>query len=80
MKTPQEWWQSLSTRWRKWRVVGQVGQADEIPKKLPDKGVFLVGPSENSTWAAFDCPCKTGHRLMVNLGQNPLPLLECPTP
>ena len=28
---------------------------------------MLVGAPEHPTWAVFDCPCRTGHRLMVNL-------------
>ena len=47
--------------------MGQVSSGDEVPDKLPDKGVLIVGAPGNATWAAFDCPCRTGHRLMVNL-------------
>ena len=38
-----------------------------MPERLPHRGVVLVGASEGATWAVFDCPCRTGHRLMVNL-------------
>ena len=61
------WWRSLPLPWRVWRVVGQVGAGDEVPDLLPYGGVVLVGPRRNSTWATFDCPCRTGHRIMVNL-------------
>ena len=67
MKKLSAWWQSLPIPWRAWRIVGQVGAGDEVPDRLPDRGVVLVGPPECSTWAVFDCPCRTGHRLMVNL-------------
>ena len=67
------WWQSLPLPWRVWRVVGQVGAGDGLPDWLPDKGVVLVGAPGSATWAAFDCPCRTGHRLMVNLEQEPTP-------
>ena len=62
------WWESLAFPWRAWRVIGQVGAGDEVPDRLPAKGVFLVGTLGGAaTWAAFDCPCRMGHRLMVNL-------------
>ena len=61
------WWQSLSLPWRAWRIVGHVGAGDEVPDRLPNRGVVLVGAPGSATWAAFDCPCRTGHRLMVNL-------------
>ena len=67
MKSLIAWWQSLPLPWRPWRIVGQVGAGDEVPELLPQRGVVLVGAPESPTWAVFDCPCRTGHRLMVNL-------------
>jgi hypothetical protein len=52
---------------RRFFVAGEVGAADEIPKRLPRKAVVLVSQAGRATWAAFDCPCKRRHRLMVNL-------------
>ena len=52
---------------RLWRIVATVDAADEIPERLPSKGAVLVGSSEYPKWLAFDCPCKTGHRIMVSL-------------
>ena len=67
------WWQSLPLPWRAWRVVGYVPAGDEVPERLPHNGVVLVGGPDQSAWAVFDCPCRTGHRLMVNLdkGRHP---------
>ena len=70
MKKLIAWWKSLSLPWRTWRVVGQVSAGDEVPVRLPDKGVVLIGPPEGATWAALDCPCGNGHRLMVNLDRS----------
>ena len=67
MKSLMGWWQSLPLPWRPWRIVGQAGAGDEVPERLPHRGVLLVGAPESATWAVFDCPCRTGHRLMVNL-------------
>jgi Family of unknown function (DUF6527) len=52
---------------RSWRIVAIVEAADEIPDKLPAKGAVLVGAPDRPKWLAFDCPCKTGHRIMVTL-------------
>ena len=75
-------WQSLPFPWRVWRVVGYVAEGDEVPEVLPDKGVVLVGAPENRTWAAFDCPCQKGHRLMVNLDKSRRPVwnIDCLKP
>ena len=64
------WWQSLPFPWRAWRVVAHVSAGDEVPSQIPGKGVVLVGALGRTTWAAFDCPCRKGHRLMVNLDRS----------
>jgi hypothetical protein len=61
------WWQFVRLPWRRYRIVGQVDAADEIPDKLPHKGAVLVGPASRYKWIAFDCPCPQRHRLIVNL-------------
>jgi len=59
--------------WRKylprgpWRVVEQVNAADEVPQVIPRNGAVLVGSRERPKWLAFDCPCSTGHRVMIAL-------------
>ena len=67
MKRVITWCQSLPLPWRAWRIVEQVSAGDEVPERLPYRGVVLVGAPESAKWAVFDCPCRTGHRLMVNL-------------
>lgn len=58
------WWQWLPL-WG-WRLVAVVGSADEVPECLPRNGVMLVGDVMYPKWIAFDCPCRLGHRIMVN--------------
>ena len=67
------WWQSLPFPWGLWRVVGQVSAVDSVPDRLPKKGVVLIGAPGHTTWAAFDCPCGRGHRLVVNLDRSRYP-------
>jgi hypothetical protein len=59
------WWDWIPAR--HWRIVARVDAADEIPDRLPGKTAVLVGSVEHPKWLAFDCPCKTGHRIMVTL-------------
>ena len=67
------WWKSLPLSWSAWRIVASVSAGDEIPHCLPRKGVIVVGSPECATWLAFECPCRTGHRLMVNLDKHRYP-------
>ncbi len=59
------WWDRLPIH--EWRIVGSVDSADEIPQRLPRNGVVLVGSRKKPKWIAFDCPCRTGHRIMLNM-------------
>lgn len=58
------WWQWLPVFW--WRIVAVVGAADDIPRRLPRNGAILVGSHSSPKWIAFDCPCRRGHRIMLN--------------
>lgn len=59
------WWHWLPHF--SWRIVAIVEAADEIPLRLPRKGVVLVRSQQRPKWLAFDCPCHTGHRIMITL-------------
>jgi hypothetical protein len=65
------WWQWLP--FQRWRVIGAAESADEIPDRLPRNGIALVGDEARTKWIVFDCPCRTGHRIMLNtdLGRQP---------
>jgi hypothetical protein len=49
-----------------WRIVAVVDSADDIPRRLPRNGAVLVGPRTRPKWIAFDCPCRSGHRIMLS--------------
>lgn len=65
------WWEWIPGR--SWRIVATVEAADEIPTHLPRGGAILVGSLEQPKWLAFDCPCKTGHRIMITLDRSHCP-------
>lgn len=52
---------------RRWRIVTQVEEADLLSDRLPRRGAALAGPLGTPKWLALDCPCGSGHRLLVNL-------------
>jgi hypothetical protein len=58
------WWKWLP--FQRWRIVGQTGDADDIPDKLPRNGVAVVASGGRIKWIVFDCPCRSGHRIMLN--------------
>lgn len=59
------WWDWLP--FRRWRLIGVVEHADEVPKKLPRAGVVMVSSGGVDKWVAFDCPCRYRHRIMLNI-------------
>ncbi len=59
------WWDRLPFLY--WRVAQEVESADEIPIKLPRNGAVVVSAGKMPKWIAFDCPCHTGHRILLNL-------------
>jgi hypothetical protein len=59
------WWEWLPGRL--WRIVTTVEAADEVPGELPKNAAILVGSRSTPKWLVFDCPCRSGHRVMLNL-------------
>ena len=52
---------------RPWLLGGTVSDADEVPESIPARRAILVGAPSRWKWLVFDCPCRTGHRIMLNL-------------
>jgi hypothetical protein len=68
MKLPWQNWSWPSwLPFQRWKVVTTVESADEIPEKLPRRGAAVVSSGGRTKWIAFDCPCGSGHRIMLNL-------------
>ena len=61
----KRWWQSRHPG--PWRVALVVSEADQIPMAMAASEAVLVASNGISKWLAFDCPCGTGHRVMLNL-------------
>jgi hypothetical protein len=52
---------------RRWRVVGQVEAADEIPERLPKRAIVVVRSAGQNKWLGFRCPCGKEHEILLNL-------------
>lgn len=46
-----------------------------IPNDL-GQDIYIVEKHHRKMWAVFDCPCGTGHRLVVNLARSNRPFWE----
>lgn len=71
------WWQWLPIH--RWRIVAIIDSADAIPCRLPRNGAVLVGSRAFPKWIAFDCPCRTGHRIMLNTDRTRTPFWSTTT-
>ena len=68
------WWDWLP--FRSWRIVEVVDDADNVAMRLPRNGASLVGTSGTYKWIAFDCPCRTGHRILLNVDPSRKPFWQ----
>lgn len=67
------WIKWVASRNRRWELAATVEAADEVPDQIPKRGVVLVGTQTHPRWLAFDCPCGTGHRIMLNTDRSRYP-------
>ena len=64
----------LRLPWRKWRGIAEVENADEIPDLIQGRGAIVVAEDGTKKWLVFDCPCKSGHRVMLNIDSRRRPM------
>ncbi len=57
-----QWWPFF-----RWRIVALAVAADEVPERLPRNGAVFIGTPHHPKWLVFDCPCRSGHRIMLPL-------------
>ena len=56
------------------RLAGMSPHVLDVPDVLKQGEVVLVGEDPTQPqWLAFDCPCRRGHRLLINLSQSRRP-------
>lgn len=50
----------------RWHIDARYSDIDDVPDDLPRKGAVLVTAPGRIKWIIFNCPCGTGHRIMLN--------------
>lgn len=58
---------------RRWAIEMTVSDIDEVPTRIPKRRAYLVAASKLEKWLVFDCPCNSGHQIMLNLDLSRLP-------
>jgi len=51
---------------RRWRVTGTYDDIDDVPEVLKTRDIAIVATPQFVKWIIFDCPCRAGHRIMIN--------------
>lgn len=63
---PPAWWPVWLPP-RPWRIGGTAPDPDLVPDRLSRRTAFLVERPSGPAWLVLDCPCRTGHRMMLSL-------------
>ena len=50
-----------------WRLEATVSDMDDVPAHIRPRRAYLVATATRHKWLVFDCPCGTGHRIVLNL-------------
>lgn len=58
---------ALLPRRRWFTSLAWVAEADELPDTMLKRRIYLVGSPARPKWAAFACPCESGHTITLNL-------------
>lgn len=59
---------------RSWRLEATVSDMDEVPPHIGSRRAYLVATARRHKWLVFDCPCGTGHRIVLNLDRDRRPV------
>ena len=50
-----------------WRLEATVADMDDVPLSIGPRRAYLVANATHQKWLVFDCPCGSGHRIVLNL-------------
>ncbi|MFL6238399.1 MAG: DUF6527 family protein [Actinomycetes bacterium] len=54
-----------------------VSSVFDVPDRTPPLRAYVVASSDRPPqWVAFDCPCRRGHRILLNLSKSRSPRWE----
>ncbi|MBN9605805.1 MAG: hypothetical protein J0G30_04270 [Actinomycetales bacterium] len=53
--------------WGRWKITSRLRSVADVPERLPQRHAILVGGIDFDKWLVFECPCRRGHRVVLNL-------------
>lgn len=62
-----DWWRRRRLTKPRIDQMEAYSEIHEIPESLGRHTLAVSGPDEAPKWAAFECPCGRGHRIVVSL-------------
>ena len=62
-----DWWRRRQISAPRIDSVMRFEMQHEAPASIPRHALILIGTEQHPKWAAFECPCGTGHKIMVSL-------------
>jgi hypothetical protein len=71
-----DWWRRRRFRAARIKTIVTYDRQSELPQSISRKTIAVVGSLERPKWAALECPCGAGHRLMINLSPSHKPSWE----
>lgn len=68
-----DWWRRQQRTVPRIDTVEYYERQSEAPISIPRHQLILIGKGEHLKWAMFECPCGTGHKIMINLATSRVP-------
>jgi hypothetical protein len=65
-----DWWRRQQRTVPSIDIVEYYERQSEVPVSIPRHKLILIGKGEHLKWAMFECPCGTGHKIMINLSSS----------
>jgi hypothetical protein len=62
------------TFWRRFTIDARVASPLDLPRQLRRRGAIVIGSTQYEKWIAFECPCRRGHQVLLNLDASTHPV------
>ena len=59
--------------WRQWKADIYRQSTADVPDLIRRRHAVIVGSTTRDKWLVFECPCRRGHQVMVNLDPGNFP-------
>jgi len=68
-----DWWRRQQRTVPRIDTIEYYERQSEAPISIPRQTLAIIGKGEHLKWAMFECPCGTGHKIMINLAASRSP-------